>query len=501
MITIIYSTHKDESYNNKFKQHLLQTVGLKNVQILEFQNNNQYSLSELYNKGITQSIYDIVVCCHNDIKLENNWGKKLFKDFENNPDYGIIGKAGSTYFPTSGVYWERMSQTMVGHVYHHPEGYQKWLNKYSAKLNELIPVVTIDGLFMSFDKTKIKHTFDETIGKFHFYDHPFCLSNYLDGVKIGVTFSFDITHQSVGQPNEEFFESKTKFLEKFSSKLPLDLKPNSVYVPKINEKPTKKIGKVSVIIPTKDKFELISECILSFYEHCNPNLFDIFIADTGSTEENKEKLKSLISNYNNIKLIEYDYYNFAKINNDVVKNHINNTHEYLLFCNNDIKLLNNVIYGMLKIFKTTPKVGTVGCRLHYSDNTIQHDGMVFYLHKDNVIQLTHLGLKGYYTYTPSLKKVLGSTAALLMINKTTFEKCGYFNENYETCLEDAELNIKCLSLGLTNYYDGSLVAYHYESQTRQDNSEENYRQDYINTLHPFIVKNEKYIKPFIFKLN
>jgi GT2 family glycosyltransferase len=88
-----------------------------------------------------------------------------------------------------------------------------------------------------------------------------------------------------------------------------------------------------------------------------------------------------------------------------------------------------------------------------------------------------------------------------MINKTTFEKCGYFNENYETCLEDAELNIKCLSLGLTNYYDGSLVAYHYESQTRQDNSEDNYRQDYINTLHPFIVKNEKYIKPFIFKLN
>ena len=499
MITIIYSTHKDETYNNKFKQHLLQTVGLKHVQILEFQNNNQYSLAEVYNKGISQSIYDIVVCCHNDIKLENNWGKKLFKDFENNPDYGIIGKAGSTYFPESGVYWERMAQTMVGHVYHQPEGRKKWVNKYSAKLDELTPVVTIDGLFISFDKTKIKHNFNETIGKFHFYDHPFCLSNYLDGVKIGVTFSFDITHQSVGRPNEEFFESKTKFLEKFSSKLPLDLKPNSIYVPKINEKPTKNIGKVSVIIPTKDKFELISECILSFYEHCNPNLFDIFIADTGSTDENKEKLKSFISDYNNIKLIEYDYYNFAKINNDVVKNHLNNTHEYLLFCNNDIKLLNNVIYGMLKIFKTTPKVGTVGCRLHYLDNTVQHDGMVIYIH-NNIIQLTHSGLKGYYTYTPSIKKVLGSTAALLMINKTIFEKCGYFNENYQTCLEDAELNINCLSLGLNNYYDGNLVAYHYESQTRGDN-DDNYRQDYINTFYPFMIKNENNIKPFIFKLN
>ena len=43
MITIIYSTHKDENYNNKFRQHLLQTVGLKDVQILEYVNHNQFS--------------------------------------------------------------------------------------------------------------------------------------------------------------------------------------------------------------------------------------------------------------------------------------------------------------------------------------------------------------------------------------------------------------------------------------------------------------------------
>ena len=121
MITIIYSTHKGENYNTKFKQHLLDTVGLRDVQILEYVNHNQYSLSEIYNSGITESIYDVVVCCHNDIKLEKNWGKKLLKDFSENPDFAIIGKAGSCYFPESGVYWERMFKTMVGHVYHHPE--------------------------------------------------------------------------------------------------------------------------------------------------------------------------------------------------------------------------------------------------------------------------------------------------------------------------------------------------------------------------------------------
>jgi hypothetical protein len=103
MITIVYSTHKDELYNNNFRKHLLQNVGLKDVQILEYQNNNQYSLSEVYNKGILESKYDIVVCCHNDIKLENGWGKKLLKDFSKNPDFGIVGKAGSCYFPSSGI--------------------------------------------------------------------------------------------------------------------------------------------------------------------------------------------------------------------------------------------------------------------------------------------------------------------------------------------------------------------------------------------------------------
>jgi hypothetical protein len=38
--------------------------------------------------------------------------------------------------------------------------------------------------------------------------------NYLDDVKIGVTSSFEITHESIGQPNQEFLRSKLVFLEK-----------------------------------------------------------------------------------------------------------------------------------------------------------------------------------------------------------------------------------------------------------------------------------------------
>ena len=224
MITIVYSTHKDGSFNSKFRKQLEKTVGLDNIQILEYQNNNEYSLAQIYNKGISEAKYDIIVCCHNDVHFSNKWGVNLLNDFNENQDFAIIGKAGSWFFPRSGIYWEEMARTMVGQVYHHPKGKIAWLSEYSEKQDKLIPVVTIDGLFIAFDKTKIKHTFDETIGRFHFYDHLFCVPNFLDGVKIGVTSSFDITHESIGKPNDDFFITKNHFVEKYINILPIDIK-------------------------------------------------------------------------------------------------------------------------------------------------------------------------------------------------------------------------------------------------------------------------------------
>jgi glycosyltransferase involved in cell wall biosynthesis len=390
-----------------------------------------------------------------------------------------------------------MHQTMVGQVYHHPEGQKKWINRYSVKLPHLIPVVTIDGLFISFDKTKIKHHFDETIGKFHFYDHGFCIPNYLDNVKLGVTSSFEITHESIGQPNDEFWESKDKFVQKWVYKLPLDLKPFKVEYPEIKEKPFKNMGKVAVIIPTKGNVNMLYDCVKSFYDHCNQDNFEIFIADTGSTDAEKEIISSNILSLGMVHFIEYDYYNFAKINNDVVKNHISDEFEFLLFCNNDIKILNNVIYGMLKLFKEKPKAGTVGCRLHFEDNTVQHDGVVFVKnHSNNKVNLTHASLGSYYSYTTGAKEIMANTAALMMVRKKVFDKVGGYNENYTTCFEDVELNLVIKLNGFTNYYNGSLVAYHYESKTRGKTATnaKGEMNDYNNTLIPFIEKN--YIKLF-----
>ena len=85
-------------------------------------------------------------------------------------------------------------------------------------------------------------------------------------------------------------------------------------VPLIKEKPIKNIGKVAIIIPTKGNVNMLYECVKSFYDHCNQDYFEIFIADTGSTDSEKEWIQNNILNLGFINFIEYDYYNFAKIN-------------------------------------------------------------------------------------------------------------------------------------------------------------------------------------------
>ena len=137
----------------------------------------------------------------------------------------------------------------------------------------------------------------------------------------------------------------------------------------------------------------------------------------------------------------------------MVTNHIGENYEYLLFCNNDIVLLNNVIYEMVKTFKTNPTCGTVGARLHYGDNTIQHDGIFIYLKQsDKTIITVHKNKYNYYNFSLGTNSVIGNTAALMMVNRKVFIKQGMFDENYRHCFEDVDLNIKIKSSGIINKF-------------------------------------------------
>lgn len=220
MITIGYSTRKS---NPEFYEYLKLSSGLKDVQVIEKINNGEKSLSKVYNEILDESINDIVVLCHDDIYFDTKkWGEKLLKHFKNT-EYGILGVAGSTYLPKSGMWWENTSK-MVGIVNHEHNG-KKWESKYSQDLSsEIKKTVITDGLFISLSKSKIKVRFDETVDGFHFYDVNFSFQNYLENVLVGVMFNIRITHKSIGQTNQQWENNRVIFSNRFESLLPQEVK-------------------------------------------------------------------------------------------------------------------------------------------------------------------------------------------------------------------------------------------------------------------------------------
>lgn len=222
MISVIYCTRK---HNEEHAKHLIKSFGgEKNIEIIEIINDGSESLTQSYNKGLTKSKNNIVVFCHDDITIETkHWGQKLTKLFEKNPEYGIIGVAGSKTMPESGTWWENPKR-MYGRVLHTHDG-KTWLSAYSDDLGQdLEEVVVCDGVWFAVDKTRLKKGFNENVKGFHFYDVTFCFENFIEGVKIGVTTAIKINHKSIGQTNDAWEENKKEFKENFKNYLPANVK-------------------------------------------------------------------------------------------------------------------------------------------------------------------------------------------------------------------------------------------------------------------------------------
>ena len=221
MITVVYCTRQT---NPEHKEHIIKSSGLhKHIEVIEIINNGE-SLTHAYNRGLNQAKNDIVVFCHDDLTIETKqWGNKLLKQFEKNPEYGIIGVAGSKYMAETGQWWSDKKK-MYGRVQHTHEG-KSWLSAYSADLgHELEEVVVVDGLFFAVNKTKLKSTFNESVEGFHFYDVTFCFENHLKGVKIGVSTLVRVNHQSIGMTNQSWEDNRIAFAENFKDNLPTKIK-------------------------------------------------------------------------------------------------------------------------------------------------------------------------------------------------------------------------------------------------------------------------------------
>ena len=268
---------------------------------------------------------------------------------------------------------------------------------------------------------------------------------------------------------------------------------------KLNSNP-----KVSIIIPNKDAITDLKKCIESIEQKSKYSNYEIVVVENNSTKKSTFKFYDKIcKKYSNINVVNYQEkgFNYSKINNYAVK-HAKG--EYLLFLNNDVKVItSDFIEQMLGICQIND-VGIVGAKLLYPDNTIQHAGVVIGIgsvagHINKLIDRNDIG---YYARASVINNYTAVTAACMMVKKEIFNEVKGFTEKLAVAFNDIDFCLKVRETGKQVVFTPYAKLYHYESKTRgMENTKEKIERfegevKYFKSKWKTILKNgDPYFNP------
>lgn len=228
---------------------------------------------------------------------------------------------------------------------------------------------------------------------------------------------------------------------------------------------------LSVIIPFRDKPELLNDCLKTMYEFRafeGVSEFEIILVDNGSSKDSILKLN--IPEKLNTKMIEANVpFNFQFLVNLGAKNA---SGKFLLFLNNDIlfKETSKGCFQKLMSIAARKTTGAVGPLLMYADDTIQHAGVVIGMggYADHLYRTWSRSQAASFNFTPynQNRPVSAVTGACLLVESQKFWQVGGFNEDFIVCGGDVDVCLRLALAGFQNFYCGEVELVHLESKSR-----------------------------------
>ena len=223
---------------------------------------------------------------------------------------------------------------------------------------------------------------------------------------------------------------------------------------------------ITIIIPTRDKGELLRACIESIEKQTRYRPYEILVIDNESCDpQTLDYLRSI--RHRVVRFASPAGFNFAAINNFAVAQIAT---EYFLLLNNDTEVISPEWLDEMMGYGRLPGVGAVGAKLLYGDRRIQHAGVIMGVH----------GLTGHacqplqneqapIEYALAARNYLAVTAACMLTRKSIFEEVGGLNaEDLKVGWNDVDYCLRLHELGYRTVMNPHALLYHYESQSRGD---------------------------------
>ena len=222
---------------------------------------------------------------------------------------------------------------------------------------------------------------------------------------------------------------------------------------------------VSIIIPTRDRIDLLSSCVGSILDRTRYPDYEILIVDNGSELAETQTYLAQLVERGDARVVRDDRpFNWSRLNNLAARVCTGNV---LCFLNNDTEVINESWLEELVAHAQRREIGIVGAALWYPNSTVQHAGVGFN-ERGLPFHLFRTEPRGAHPdYLRVVRQVGAVTGACMVMRRGVFEQAGGFDESLPNGYNDIDFSLRVQEeLGLACIWTPHAELFHKESATR-----------------------------------
>ena len=246
---------------------------------------------------------------------------------------------------------------------------------------------------------------------------------------------------------------------------------------------------ISLVVPNKDHIEDLEKLLRSLKKSTYSNYEVVIVENNSDQKETFEYYEKISKKDKRIKVVKFHikYFNYSSIVNFGVEN---SSGEYIVLLNNDIEFITPNWMEEMLMYAQRPDVGICGVKLYFADRSIQHAGVTIGTrglagHRNREIEEKDFKPDDYINIVQNLSAV---TAACFMVRKQLYIDMLGFDEKLAVAFNDVDF---CLNVRTAKYlivYNPFVEAYHYESKSRGEDTENPEKQKRFAKEYELFVK-------------
>ena len=223
---------------------------------------------------------------------------------------------------------------------------------------------------------------------------------------------------------------------------------------------------VSIVIPTRDRVELLRACVESIRAQTAYPRYEIVIVDNGSADPGAVRYLDELAQGGTARVVRHDApFNYAALCNLGVREARGSM---IALVNNDVEVTTPGWLDELVSLAARPGVGLVGATLYYPDGTLQHAGVILGLNGvgDRPWIGTPRGFAGPYGRARAVREVGGVITACAAVVRERYLEVGGMNEALAVSCNDLDLGLRLARAGYRTLVSPFAELVHHESASR-----------------------------------